>query len=111
MNKKRSFSIMTKLMRMAVLPVLVLGTVLCIYASSSIKSGMDEEALSGLQGAASGLKAALNSADEGDFTQDADGNVYKGSYKLTGNNEIMDSIKSDSGYDVTFFYGDTRVAT
>lgn len=111
MNKKRSFSIMTKLMLMTVLPVLVLGTVLCIYSSRSIKSGMDEEALSGLQGAASGLKAALNSADEGDFTQDADGNVYKGSYKLTGNNEIMDSIKSDSGYDVTFFYGDTRVAT
>lgn len=41
----------------------------------------------------------------------AKGNVYRGEYKISDNNELADYIKNKTDVDVTFFYGDTRVLT
>lgn len=108
---KEKFSLRGRIMLMVLLPLMVFAVAICIYGTSAIKSGMDDAAMEGLNGTAAGLAAAMDAADSGDYTQDANGDVYKGSYKITGNYEIMDSIKAQSGYDVTLFYGDTRVAT
>ncbi len=56
------------------------------------------------------LEMFKNIAD-GDFKQDAKGNVYRGEYKISDNNELADYIKNKTDVDVTFFYGDTRVLT
>ena len=56
------------------------------------------------------LEMFENVAD-GDFKQDAKGNVYRGEYKISDNNELADYIKNKTDVDVTFFYGDTRVLT
>lgn len=109
--KGRGFSLKARILLMVLLPLIVFAVAVCSYGIVNIKSGMDDAAMEGLKGTAAGLAAALNAADQGDYAQDADGNVFKGKYKITGNYEIMDSIKKASSYDVTFFYGDTRVAT
>lgn len=110
-TKKHSFKMLGRILAVAVPPLLVMGLVMCIYGLINVKNAIDTEAINGLKGTCSALKAALNSTDSGDYTMDSAGNVYKGSYKITDNYTIMDSIKEDSGYYTTFFYGDTCVAT
>ncbi len=109
-NGIMKFNITKKLILISMLPMIIISCVLIFYSTNSIKKGMQQEALKGLKGAAAGLETSLNSKDSGDY-KEVDGVVYKGDYKITEDYTIEDSMKSISGYDATFFYGDTRIAT
>ena len=54
--------------------------------------------------------AYLNARYDGDWSI-KDGKLYKGEICINDNNEIVDEIKEDTGYLVTIFMNDTRIAT
>ncbi len=111
MKKGISFSIRTKLLLMILLPVVILSVILTALAATNIQTGMQEEALHGLRGAAVALQHIYDEVDSGDWTQDGSGNVKKGNLDISGNYEIVDKLKEDAEYEFTIFYGDTRVTT
>ena len=96
---------------MTIVPVLLLAIVVIGYASISITEGMQSETIKGLKAQAHSLKAIYGAVSESDYNQYADGTVYKGAYKISDNFTLEDEIKQDTGIDVTFFYGDTRIST
>lgn len=112
MNSKGKLgTIRTKLLVMILLPVLLLSIILTYLAATNIQTGMQDEALHGLRGAAVALQHIYDEVDSGQWTQDASGNVKKGDLAITGNYQIVDKLKEDAEYEFTVFYGDTRVTT
>lgn len=108
---KKDGSILKALLSMTIVPVLLLAIVVIGYASISITEGMQSETIKGLKAQAHSLKDIYGAVSESDYNQDADGTVYKGAYKISDNFTLEDEIKQDTGIDVTFFYGDTRIST
>lgn len=109
--KKVNFSIKTKLLLIILLPAIILSAVLTYLASQNIKTGMQDEALNGLRGIALSVQQIYDSVDAGDYTGDAAGVVMKGNLQVTDNYTIVDTLKENTHFDVTIFYGDTRVTT
>lgn len=110
-RKKVKFPIMARLLLVSILPVFIMGAVMTIFSARSIRSGMQEEAFKGLRGIAVSLQEIYTSVDSGDYTQDASGIVMKGAIQVSDNFEYVDALKKKTDYDVTLFYGDTRVTT
>lgn len=106
-----SFSILKRLLLMTIIPVLVMAIVVGTYSAISLNRGMTTSVLEGLRSTAYTLEELYQNVDAGDFTQDAEGNVFKGEHQITNNYVIEDNVKRKSNVDVTIFYGDTRVAT
>ncbi len=110
-NKGVLSSIRTKLLLMILLPVILLSIILTILASTNIQVGMQDEALHGLRGAAIALLHIYDEVDSGDWAMDGSGNVTKGDLTISGNYNIVDTLKEDTEYEFTIFYGDTRITT
>ena len=87
-------SVKLKLLGMVTLPIVLLGVVATILAAMNIRSGMEDEVLTGLK-AASKMYRDIKTAEGANYEE----------------NTLEDKLKTDTGYDFTWFEGDTRVQT
>lgn len=111
MERKRKMSIMVRLLLMVISPCLLLGIAMTLYSGWNMQRGMQKTTLDGLRSTDYAVLEMFENVADGDYKQDAKGNVYRGEYKISDNNELADYIKNKTDVDVTFFYGDTRVLT
>lgn len=111
MGEKKKVSILVRLVAMVLVPCLVMGVALTFYSRKNMKEGMQDENLKGLKAASYSMQEAYRNLGDGEFRQDENGDVYKGETKLSGNFEMVDRVKENTGYEITLFYGDTRIAT
>ncbi len=107
-DKKFRLNIMVRLLLMTINPLLIMMIVITFVSAGIIRQKIIEEAL---QSISEGFEGVLAYSAEGDYHQDDKGDVYKGDWKLTGDYGLVDNMKQTTGYDLTFFYGDTRVLT
>ena len=111
-GKKGGLSLLTQLVLTALVPMLIMGATLSIYAGKSIHDGMQEEFLEGLRTTAIAIHAGFDSINPGeDYTLNEDGDLMKGDHDLTTDETLLDSYVAGTKMQVTLFYGDTRVAT
>ncbi len=108
---KATFSIKFKLLLITLLPVLALCLIITFIAAKNLRAGMQDEALHGLKGMAYSFEEIYLMVADGEFVLEDDGTLKKGEYVVTDNYQIVDDIKATSGYDVTLFFGDTRMVT
>lgn len=47
----------------------------------------------------------------GSYLEAENGDIWKGSYNISQSENLVDTIKSESGMEVTFFYGSKRIMT
>lgn len=114
MNKKKGLglrSFRTELLLICIVPLMVLVGVIIMVASSSMKEGMQQQAIQSLQASATAVKASYTSLNDGDFYVDNKGNFMKGIYNITENMSTIDQFTDGLTTDVTLFFGDTRMAT
>lgn len=110
-TKKKTMSIRTKLLVIAILPAALLSLLIAYLAATNLKTGMQEEAFKGLRGIAMALQNAYDLKDAGFYTSDESGVIRKGNTVVSRQYQIVDSFKKTTRYEVTLFYGDTRIAT
>ena len=111
-GKKGGLSLLTQLVLIALVPMLIMGATLSIYAGKSIHDGMQEEFLEGLRTTAVAVHAGFDSINPGeDYTLNENGDLMKGDHDLTSDETLLDSYVAGTKMQVTLFYGDTRVAT
>ena len=103
-NLKKKFLFTT------VLPILLLGIVVIVITMTSVKNSMVDEIRDSLRGTAAAALAAYNQ-NSGAYLETGNGDVWKGSYNISKSESLVDSIKEESGMDVTFFYGSRRIMT
>lgn len=108
---KKKIGIAMKLIGMSVLPVVILGIVLTVYGQANLKKSLKKEIYEGLKSVALAVQGAYDAAGNGDFTMLESGNVIKGTFVVSGNYSLADKLSSDSGIDVSLYYGSSMVVT
>lgn len=108
-NHKNGFA--KKLLGMSVIQYIISSGLLIIIASICLISGMRLEAMEGLESMAKTVQIAFNAMDTGDYAINESNELIKGSMNITGQKELLDTFARESGNEITYFYGDTRVAT
>ena len=107
---KKRHSIVYTMLRIGVIPILLLGIGLTVYSQYSVREGMDYEMERALSGIAHNLLSTYNSLDGGEFNM-KDDTLYKGETRIAADYRILDDLKTDTGNDVTIYYGDKRRMT
>lgn len=97
-------------MLISVIPVIVLGIILTLYAQNSVREGMGYEVEQNLSGLAHSMIHMYDLVSVGDFSYE-DGRIKKGDLDLTNDFQLMDSFKKDTGADVTVCVGARRCLT
>lgn len=105
------FSLMAKIISISMGPLIVMAIVLSIVGVNSIITGMRQEIMSELSTITNCVEGTLNTLNEGDFSLDGQGNMYKGNYNLTSHESMLDSLVQDTDIDITLIYDKTRRAT
>ena len=109
-DSKKHHSLVYTMLRIGVIPILLLGIGLTVYSQYSVREGMDYEMERSLSGIAHNLLSTYNALDGGQFSMDGD-KLYKGETNITADYRILDDIKTDTGNDVTIYYGEKRRMT
>lgn len=109
-NIKKRLRIRVRLLALAILPALVVAVVVILFARQSLTDGLSSEALDGLKLLAEAVNAGYNNMD-GDFSLDAENNLWKGDTNLTVNIDMIDNYVAGSDAEVTIFIGKTRRLT
>ena len=99
-----------KILSVAVLPILFLGTVTILIALTQIKNSLINEVKDSLRGTAAATLAAYDQ-NAGNYLRAENGDVWKGGYNISKSENLLDNIKEKTGMDVTFFYGKERIMT
>lgn len=101
-----------RLMVMALLPVICLGIFTYLVASAQISQGMESQAFEGILATTQTVRELFDSMGEGEYYLDETGQVWKGeNVNISECTQLIDSIKSETGFEVTVFYGDVRILT
>ena len=105
-----SMNIKKKILGITIAPVITLGLISMFLTTTMVRSAMLEEIEEALRGTAAATLAAYDQ-NTGDYLQTSNGDIWKGSYNISKSESLVDRIKGNTGMDVTFFYGDTRIMT
>ncbi|MCM1308247.1 MAG: methyl-accepting chemotaxis protein [Butyrivibrio sp.] len=109
--KKRGMSIRVLMVLLLVVPMVAISTVNVVSGASRIRAAL----LESNQASVESLCVALTDAYEAMFTGEwryEDEILYKGTGNVTlRTQDMLDSIKEEKNYDVTIFWGDTRILT
>lgn len=103
-------NIRIRLMAMMTVPALLISVVLMFYARYTLSSGLETEALEGLNLLASSVKGSYDNM-EGDWSLDENQEIWKGDVNLSDQMEEIDSFVKGTTADVTICYGKTRRLT
>lgn len=109
-TKKVKVSMKWEIIGLTLIPLVILATIITVYAMNALKSSLEEEALSGLKDICHSVDAACTTLDDGDYVMEGD-NLKKGDYNITKDEALIDSFVDASDVEITLFYGDTRRAT
>lgn len=103
-------SLKRKIVAAGALPILLLGLLAIFITMTMVKDSLIHEVKESLRGTASATLAAYDQ-NSGEYLQSANGDIWKGGYNISKSESLVDSIKANSGMDVTFFYADKRIMT
>lgn len=110
MKKRKGFSLVAKLILIAVVPVLLTGGIVTYVGINALTTGMKTEKLDDLTTLAESIAAAYDALDDGEYYLNGS-NLMKGNLDVTEQTALLDSFLANNHNEVTFFYGDTRYAT
>lgn len=94
----------------AVVPMVALTVLSLFVGASKLSNALEESNENNVSSVAYSLRETFHFSYEGDWSYE-DGVLYKGERDLSELQEMLNSIKSEKGYDVTLFFGDVRVMT
>lgn len=111
MRKKRGMSIGVLLVLLLVIPMVAVSAINTLTGTRRIREALLESNQSSVEAMCTTLMQSYESMFTGDWRYD-DEVLYKGTGNVTLRTQSMlDSIKEDKNYDVTLFWGDTRIMT
>lgn len=107
----RFFNFSAKLVALCVIPMLFVCIIITAKSTGTIKTILNQETENSLKIVAVSVSEAYENLYQGDYTRDKGGVVRKGDVKISKNNDLIDAIKEETGYEVSLTYGDMRLVT
>ena len=103
-------TIRKKILFCSLIPLLLLGGIIITLAATLVQNAILGQVQNSLKGTAVATLAAYDQ-NAGSYLESTNGDIWKGSYDISQSENLVDTIKAESGMDVTFFYGDRRIMT
>lgn len=103
-------TIRKKILLCSLVPLLLLGAIIILLASTLVRSSIIDQVKNSLKGTSIATLAAYDQ-NAGSYLEAENGDIWKGSYNISQSENLVDTIKSESGMEVTFFYGSKRIMT
>lgn len=103
-------TIKKKILLCSLIPICLLGIIVIIIANTYVKDAIIRQVEESLRGTAVSTLAAYDQ-NAGSYLEAANGDIWKGSYNVSQSENLVDTIKEESGMEVTFFYGEKRIMT
>ena len=100
----------SKIIMISVIPVVVFGIFIYIFARIRVTSSMEAEVFNGLHSSVLAVRTALSEVNPDPYELNGDF-LMKGTFNVTNETRIVDEVKAGTGTVTTIFYGDTRYAT
>lgn len=110
-EKKRIFTLSVRLLLLCLLPMILACLMITVYSANRLRSGIESEIEKSLKIVATSVNETYTNLYEGDYKQDQNGKVQKGSTQISGDNGLIDSLKEQTGFEVSFLFGNMRLIT
>ncbi len=107
-------SLYGKLLSMTIVPLFLLALGIMFFSTHSMVEALNKEVKQGLMDLSTTILTLYDHLYPGDYsvaTQNGEFYMLKGEHRINGDFSIIDTIKAETGTDITFFYQDTRVIT
>lgn len=95
---------------LSILPALIISVIITVLSVNKVTDGMRQEMQYGLIGQANSIMGAYDLLVDGEYHVE-DGDLMKGDFNVTENYAVLDEMVEGTSYEVTVFYGKTRMAT
>lgn len=102
--------LMRKLLLMSLIPLIATSVISVAVSSVKMVEKMRDEAYSKIGAVAHMAKKMYEEIDDGEYSYSG-GELKKGAYNITKNHAVVDSVKEQTGVDITIYYGDTSIVT
>lgn len=113
-QEKAKKSLYVKLLQITLIPIFVLTLVITSFSVKSFATAMHGEVRQGLMDLSSAIMTLYDQLYPGDYyvvNQNDAIYMLKGDHQINGDFSIIDTIKENTGVEITFFYQDIRVIT
>ena len=110
-EKKRFINFSTKLVGLCLLPMLIICIVITFFSINSLKTGIENEVEKSLRIVAVTLDETYTNLYEGDYKKGLSGRISKGDTVISGDTQLIDGIKSQTGFEASMFFGNMRLIT
>lgn len=100
-----------KITMLGVLPIVALALIISLVSNIQLRSVMEDVVQEDLRAATKLEYGNISNWEGNSFSLDSEGNMLNGTINLTENVEDIDTIREETGIDITVFYGDTRCVT
>ena len=105
MSKVR-IKISLKLLALCLLPMVIIAIAITFFSVQALEKGVEQEIQKSLKIVATSVNSTYTNLYEGDYRQDQTGRVSKGGVNLTGEYDLIDALKEQTGFDVSFLFAD-----
>lgn len=99
-----------RLLLMALIPVLAMGILILIIVGITINQTFTNDKRTALKAVAQGVLEVYEMQSREPFRNEGN-KIYKGDFCVSDSSDLLERIKSDTGLELSLFYGDVRVAT
>lgn len=109
-NQFQKKGLMKKILLISLIPIVIMAVMLTVISSYKLIEVMREDAYSELEAVANMVDKVYDEIDDSNYVYE-DGELKKGSYRITNNNTMIDAIKKKTGDDITVFYKNESILT
>ena len=91
-------TIRKKILLCSLVPLLLLGAIIILLASTLVRGSIIDQVKNSLKGTSIATLAAYDQ-NAGSYLEAENGDIWKGSYNISQSENLVDTIKSESGMD------------
>lgn len=110
-KKKRLLTLSGRLLLLCLLPMVLACLLITIFSATRLRSSIETEMENSLRIVTASVNETYTNLYAGDYEQDQTGRVSKGGVLISADNRLIDSIKEQTGFDVSFLFGNMRLIT
>ncbi|MDO4187647.1 MAG: diguanylate cyclase [Lachnospiraceae bacterium] len=113
-DKRGKDSLYATFLIMTLVPLLAFGLIAITFVSNRVRESTKEQVVKNLKNIEAAVENSYDIMYPGDYNilvMKKSRTLYKGEAPLSGNTELIDAIKKESGMDISLFFADLRLVT
>lgn len=107
-KRLRLFNFSAKLLLMCMVPMILVSVIIIQVSTNILQEKLENQIEGALQIVTSSLMETYNSLYKGDYSTGRSGKLSKGDTMISGDTDLIDALKEQTGYESSMIYGDMR---